>query len=83
MGEIVHSNVQVTRLHYGHNVADGVEGREVTMVAKELFGQDLTVGGAQPVHACRKERGAFCLALSGGVRLDLTPVHYVLDLRVP
>ena len=52
VGQIVNSNVQVSRLHNGDNVVNGVLSRDVAMVGSQLPAQHLVVGRTQPVHAC-------------------------------
>ena len=44
--------MQVSRLHNGDNVVNGVLSRDVAMVGSQLPGQHLVVARTQPVHAC-------------------------------
>ena len=46
--------MQISSLHYGDYVSNGIGGSDIAMVEGKLLGEDLTVPGAQPVHACRE-----------------------------
>mmetsp|Transcript_12714 Transcript_12714/g.28494 ORF Transcript_12714/g.28494 Transcript_12714/m.28494 type:complete len:256 (-) Transcript_12714:334-1101(-) len=51
VGEVVHGCVQVARLHGGQDVLDRGLARDRAVVLRQLLGQLLVEGGAEPVHA--------------------------------
>lgn len=52
--EVVHSDVEVSRLHSRNHVTDGGLCRQFAMESGQLLGQDLAISRTEPVHAWRE-----------------------------